>query len=257
MEQHFWINGRDNKKMSVIVHLPIKDSNETAPVLLFAHGFTGDKTGGNRMGVKLARHLCGEGYIVVRFDFIGSGESQGEFAQDTTFSGWLEDIQTVVSWTSQLDDVDPKRIGIIGHSLGGALVTYLASIDTRIKATCALAPVSYLEQNFRKIIIGPTLWEKSIQGEVIENFYGKKFSLFPIFARDLVQYDIQAAASQITQPFLIIHGKHDQAVPVENSYDLINSIPIKEKSLLAYDQEEHLFTEKIYPDVVKWFHKHL
>ncbi|MCQ6267932.1 alpha/beta fold hydrolase [Fictibacillus sp. WQ 8-8] len=257
MEQHFWIDGRDNKKMSVMVHLPTKDSNQTAPVLLFAHGFTGDKIGGNRMGVKIARHLSNEGYIVVRFDFIGSGESQGEFAQDTTFSGWLEDVRTVVNWTSQIEQVDPKRLGVIGHSLGGALVTYLASIDTRIKAACALAPVSYLEQNFRQTIIGPTLWEKSIQGEVIENFYGKKFSLFPIFALDLVQYDIQAAASQITQPFLIIHGKQDQAVPVENSYDLVNSIPIQEKSLLVYDQEEHLFTEKIYPNVVKWFHKHL
>ena len=142
MEQHYWVNGRDNKKISVMVHFPNGEPRQDAPVLLFAHGFTGDKTGGNRMGVKLARHLCNEGNIVARFDFIGSGESEGEFERHTTFSGWLEDLQTMVNWATQLDQGDSSKIGIIGHSLGGALVTYLSSIESRIKATCALAPVS-------------------------------------------------------------------------------------------------------------------
>jgi uncharacterized protein len=257
MEQHYWIHGRDNKKMSVMVHFPNRSFKQDAPVLLFAHGFTGDKTGGNRMGVKLARHLCNEGNIVARFDFIGSGESEGEFEQHTTFSGWLEDLQTMVNWATQLDQADPNKLGMIGHSLGGALVTYLSSIEPRIKATCALAPVSYLQQNFQQVIIGPALWEKSLQGEVIKNFYGKKFSLAPAFARDLLNYDIQAAATKINQPFLIIHGKKDQAVPMENSYDLVDSIQSKDKLLHVYVEEEHLFTEKIHSDIAAWFHEQL
>lgn len=264
MEEHYWIESREEKCISAMVHTPNKDSTsnplssfEKSPLVLYCHGFTGNKTGDNRMGVNLARALCQAGYIVVRFDFIGSGDSEGNFATDTHFSGWIKDLNVMFSWSQTLPQVNPERIGLIGHSLGGALITQFASLEKNIKALCALAPVSYLEENFKQIIIGPSLWEKGLQGQTIHNFYNKKYSLSPYFMNDLLTYDIQRIAPTVIQPYLIIHGEKDVAVPVQNSYDLIDLIGSRDKKLKIFADEEHLFSEKIHDPILEWFATHL
>jgi len=255
MQQHYWVEGREGKMISTMVHSP---SALNAPVIVYMHGFTGNKIGGNRIiGVKLARYLCSLGYAVVRFDCIGSGESEGEFANDTIFSGWIEDAKAILCWIDKLGNIDKNRIGLLGHSLGGALVTYMSSIDKRIKTTCALAPVSNLINNFKNIIIGPDLWKESMNGEHIHHFYGAKYSLSPNFVQDLHKYNILDAAKNIHQPFLIIHGEKDAAVPVNDSYTLFDSLASLQKDLKVFPDEEHLFTNDIYNTIVQWFEQTL
>ncbi|HET7580276.1 MAG TPA: alpha/beta fold hydrolase [Bacillales bacterium] len=259
MEKFLWIEAREGKNISVAVHYPDNGSSSTNqdPVILYCHGFTGNKTGGNRMGVELGRKLCEKGYVVVRFDYVGSGESEGEFETDTHFTGWLKDLRTVLSWVKGLDQVDPSRIALIGHSLGGALVTHMASIEKTIKCVCALAPVTYLEENFRGIILGTELWERSRKGERIENFYNKCYSLSPSFVQDLVKYNIIASASRVNCPFLIVHGKQDQAVPPANSLDLLGNIKSGQKELKVLEGEGHIFREKIHSPIINWLNLYL
>jgi len=255
MERLYWIEGRNRKKISVIAHFP-EDSafrSEPKPVLIYCHGFTANKLADNRMGVNMARDLCKRGYLFIRFDFIGSGESEGQFETDTYFSGWLEDLSDVMAWLPSLEQADTGRIGLIGHSLGGAIVTHYCASDDRIKAVCTLAPVTYLKKNFEEIIIGPTLWKRACESEVIQNFYNKKYSLSPFFVEDLLNYDIPSCAKTVTQPFLIIHGREDIAVPIDHSYDLLEYLSSSDKELVALEQEGHLLTPVIHPTLTKWF----
>lgn len=266
MEELFWVKARGNKHISVIVHTPNAEINsisvqdtvkERRPAIVYMHGFTGTKTGDNRMGVNLARALCQEGYVVIRFDYIGSGESEGEFDSDTHFSGWIEDAHQVLAWARTLPQVEPQRLGIIGHSLGGALVTYIAAQVPSIKAVCALAPVTYLEDNFKQVIIGPERWAQALKGETIRHFYNKKYALKPLFIQDLLQYDTLQAARKVSQPFLIIHGRKDEAVPAAHSHDLLNHLEAKDKHLQILADEEHLFSPSVHSFILNWFNRQL
>ncbi|MDQ0496513.1 alpha/beta hydrolase family protein [Paenibacillus brasilensis] len=252
MEKLYWIPGRENKQISTIVHVPQNSANRKHPVILYCHGFTGNKTAGNRMGVKLARRLCAEGYVVVRFDYIGSGESEGEFETDTYFSGWIKDAQSILAWTKTLENIDLDRIGIIGHSMGGAMATHLLSFEKTLKSICTLSPMSYLEENLKKVI-GPSLWEDLLSGQSVHNFNGSGYSLSPRFAQDLKQYNLLESASKISQPFLILHGKNDRAVPYENSYDLERTLLSPTKLLEVLENGGHLLSDDAYPTVVDWF----
>lgn len=259
MEKHFWVNGRENKAISAVVHSPSAKPHDAMPTIIYGHGFTGNKTGDNRMGVQLARKLCQEGYQVIRFDYIGSGESEGEFATHTYFTGWVKDFQSVLAWvrTTEDIDVDLDNIGLIGHSLGGAIVSYLASIEPHIKAICTLAPVFYLEASFQQVIIGEELWALGSNGGVMKDFYNKKLSLDPYFIQDLQHYDMREIANQIQIPLCIIHGLKDQVIPFEHSSHFLQHVSSEQKDLQLYEQEEHLFSPEIHAYILNWFDEKL
>ncbi|MEB3103856.1 alpha/beta hydrolase [Ferviditalea candida] len=254
MEQLFWIESRDAKNISAIVHFPeAAEAGGKRPVVVYCHGFTANKTSDNRMGVRMARKLRNQGFLVVRFDYIGSGESEGEFETDTHFTGWLQDADTVISWIKALPEADEKRIGLIGHSLGGALVTHLSALNPDVQAVCALAPVSRLEENFKQIIIGPELWQQALDKQTIRDFYNKKYSLSPFFVEDLLKYDILGSARSVQKPFLIIHGNADQAVPYQHSLQLHEALGSKDKQIKILEREAHLFSEAMDPVLSEWF----
>lgn len=59
------------------------DSGGPFPTIVFLHGFTVWKTGPQRLYEEFAREAVKEGFCVIRFDFYGTGESEGEFYEMT------------------------------------------------------------------------------------------------------------------------------------------------------------------------------
>ncbi|NEU29262.1 prolyl oligopeptidase family serine peptidase [bacterium LRH843] len=257
METHDWVKARNNKSISLVAHIPSSSPEETYPTIIYGHGFTGNKIGDNRMGIQLARFLCDKGYVVIRFDYIGSGESEGEFETDTSFSGWTEDFQTVLNWTKTLPYVDVSKIGIVGHSFSGAIVTYISTICPEVASVCALAPVFYLEESFKNTIIGNQLWEDALEGNTIKDFYNKKFSLGPFFVKDLAKYKMPEIALKVNIPMLVIHGKKDQVLSYKDSIDFNEKLHGIRKELKLFEKEGHLFTNDMHSDVLAWFRETL
>src|SRR6056297_578515 len=87
---------------------------------LFAHCFTCSKDLG--AAVAITRELAAAGYAVLRFDFTGLGESEGDFA-DTDFTSNVDDL--VVAADFLAERYEAPRI-LVGHSLGGAAVLQAA-----------------------------------------------------------------------------------------------------------------------------------
>lgn len=218
MKFHEWIPSR-GKRLSAMIHrsdtVPVG-----RPVMVFGHGFTGDKVGANQLMLNLANGLEADGLTVVRFDFAGSGDSEGEFAVDTTIKGWQQDLASVINWVKSQPMFTDSPLYLLGHSLGGLIV--LTNTDGSVAGRVALAPVMHPVANFRDIILGPELWEQSVQGKVIANFYNKGFTLGPEFVRDLLaeKYEPLATAASYQAPLLIIHGTDDVAVPISGSEEL-------------------------------------
>lgn len=220
MKEHLWIASR-RQRLSAMLHLP-ESFKPGTPLLVLCHGFTGNKVGYNHLTLHLANFLEKAGYGVLRFDYIGSGDSDGDFATDTSVAGWQEDLTNVLQWVDGQEQFATSPVVLYGHSLGGLVVLTHEDQIERVVARIVFAPVTKPVANFRERIIGPELWQKSLRGEKIENFFDRGFTLYSQFVKGLAtqDYDPISAASRLTTPLLIIHGTADVVVPLAGSQEL-------------------------------------
>ena len=110
--------------------MPEEDPPAPLPVVVLAHGYSGDRVGLSTLGRWLARN----GYAAVTFDVRGHGTNNSPFIGDIR-----DDLITVLDKIDDGGDFDPSRIALVGHSMGAFLAVEHASRDERIKATVALA----------------------------------------------------------------------------------------------------------------------
>ena len=93
----------------------------------------------HRLGVEReARALAAEGFGILMYDRRAYGESTG----DLNSSGWrdVEDIPAALAFLRRQDDVDPRRIGIFGSSLGGQVALRAAAMFPELRAVMADGP---------------------------------------------------------------------------------------------------------------------
>ncbi|WP_261664221.1 alpha/beta hydrolase family protein [Deinococcus sp. Marseille-Q6407] len=133
-----------------LLHLPAGAGQERPargwPALLMLHGFTGHKAGDHRLHTLFARQMAARGVAVLRFDFRGYGDSQGDFAAVTP-ARQLEDVQAAAGWLRAHPDTDPERLMLLGHSLGGLLAAQsAASVNPHRLALWAPALPDYFLQ---------------------------------------------------------------------------------------------------------------
>ncbi len=137
-EEFHWIL-HQGQRIAAMAHIP--EGNGPHPAVMMLHGFTGDKVESHYLFVKTARALAQAGFVALRFDFRGSGESEGRF-QDVTIPGEIEDALTVLSWLAEQPYVDVDRLGVLGLSMGGCVAAHVAGADPRIKALVLWAAVA-------------------------------------------------------------------------------------------------------------------
>src|SRR3978361_169216 len=116
----------DGLKLSAVLHVPDKRRGaERLPAFLVLHGFVGSKDESH--AEIQARMLEEMGYAALRFDFRSCGESEGERGQVRCFDQ-VADTKNAMTFLAGRAEVDPKRIGVIGHSFGAAVAVYSAGI---------------------------------------------------------------------------------------------------------------------------------
>jgi len=150
----------DGIKMQGDLYVPADfKKDDKGPAVIFCNG-----TGGSRKGTptKLATHFVKAGYVFLAFDYRGWGDSdgklqpvealpkpddKGEVTVKAKVARWqmnyadqTEDIRAAISYVSGEPGVDKDRIGIMGSSYGGGLVTWVAGNDPRVKCVVAQVP---------------------------------------------------------------------------------------------------------------------
>lgn len=132
------------------------------PLVIMVHGyFSSDKLGPARLYVQIARAIAELGLQVLRFDFIGFGESDGEM-ESVTLESELEDGQTVVS---KMRRQGYSRIILVGHSFGCNLSILLAEHSQSIVKVIAISPV-YEKNSQGKYLLGKQVDELQKNGVV-------------------------------------------------------------------------------------------
>ncbi len=231
------------KRTFGFLHVP--DGPLPAPGLIYCHGFTGDHIGQNRMVTRFARAASEAGYVTLRFDFIGSGDSEGDFASHTHLTGWLEDLENALNFLSRQEEVDRSRIGTIGLSFGGAAVLCKGDAGGRVKAVATWSAVVHLEKSYRETILGPELWERAEKGEKVKNFYNKGFSLEPGFLDDIKKYHpLEAVRGFNGLPLLIVHATGDEVIDPDHARELYEAAP-EPKGLVMIEGDDHVFKDRL------------
>lgn len=202
---------------------------------IFAHCFTCTK---NLMAVKnISRALTANGFAVLRFDFTGLGESEGDF-EDTNFSGNVSDLVAAAHYLEQ-NYKAPSLL--VGHSLGGAAALFAAAEIASIKAVATIgAPSNPVHV---KHLFKSTLPEIKETGKARVNLGGRDFTIKKQFLDDLETKSLSAVVKNMRKPILILHAPQDDTVGIKNAEEIYHAAH-HPKSFVSLDGADHLLIRK-------------
>lgn len=202
---------------------------------LFAHCFTCSK---NLLAVtNISRALTSKGIGVLRFDFTGLGESEGDFA-DTNFSGNIQDLVVAAEYLAKNYAVPSI---LIGHSLGGAAVLMAASQLDFIKSVVTIGAPS--DTPHLKKLFKSSLEEIEENGKAVVSLGGRPFTIKQQFIEDLDKTELTSVISELRKPLLIFHSPQDETVDIKNA-EKIYVAAHHPKSYISLDKADHLLTNK-------------
>ncbi len=178
------------------------------PAVILYHGFTGNRMESKWLFVQFARRLAAEGWGCVRFDFSGSGESDGEF-KEMTLGREIEEGKEILRFVRRMEGVDPEKVFLCGFSMGGVVATHVAaSMPECVRGMCLWAPAGNMreiaEECFRT---GIPLPDGGVDLEGV--------TLGRPFYEELKEWDLYEGISSYKGPVLILHGDRDESVPLE------------------------------------------
>lgn len=217
MERQITIH-HGNEQIAASIHYaaPVSQAGRCKnrlPLVVICHGFVGSRIGVDRLFVKTARDLANDGFLVVRFDYIGCGESTGEYGREGIDS-MIAQTRTVLDYALGIGDIDPTRVTLIGHSLGGMVALLTAVRDRRVKNLILWSAVAYPFNDIVNIT-GRKVYEQSIK-EGSADYLG--YGLAPVFYESLGTYQPLQEALKFTGDVLVIHGTSDDSIPTDYAF---------------------------------------
>ena len=149
----------DDLKLSGIVHVPDGHSpDERRPAIIMMHGFGANKNGGPEW---VCTQFESWGYVALRFDYRGCGESEGERGRVIPMEE-ISDARNAVTYMAERLEVDPDRVALCGSSLGAGVAVYAAGIDPRVAAVILENGLGNGERIIRSMHT-PESWNKFLQ----------------------------------------------------------------------------------------------
>ena len=198
---------------------------------LFAHCFTCSKD--LKATRRISRSLAEQGIAVLRFDFTGVGESEGDFA-DTDFSSNIEDLVAAADFLR--DQYEAPRL-LVGHSLGGTAALVAASRINEVRAVATIAAPSDTD-HLRELLVekAPAVQ----QGETAEiKLAGRAFRIKRQLLDDLAEHSVHDAIADLRRPLLLFHSPLDNVVTIDHARRIFEAAK-HPKSFISLDNADHL-----------------
>lgn len=202
---------------------------------LFAHCFTCSKD--LKAANNIARALAGAGIAVLRFDFTGLGQSEGDFA-DTNFSSNVSDLLAAVRFLEE--NYRAPEI-LLGHSLGGTAILQAAS---EVPSAVAVATIGSPADpgHVRHLFAGA---EETLRDEGVAEVHlgGRPFTIKRQFLDDLERHALPDGVKSLRKALLIMHAPLDDIVEIDNASALF-ATALHPKSFVSLDKADHLLTRE-------------
>lgn len=133
------IPSSDIQMRGVIYYPKATKENEKFPAVIIVHGWTPYGARAGEPYTYVAKEYSENGFIAMAITLRGWPESGG---QDDCGLKQPRDIASAAEWLSKQPQVNPKRIGLMGQSLGGQVVLSAAALTKSVKATAAYFPIT-------------------------------------------------------------------------------------------------------------------
>lgn len=185
-----------------MLHKP--DNCSTVPLVILLHGFTGNRVDSKFLFVSFSRYLQERGIACLRFDFLGSGESDGLF-HEMTFLKEAVQANLMIDYAKSFDFV--SEIILMGFSMGGAVASFISN---------------QRKNDIDKIL----LWSPAGNMDELAQGYFNNYQILPNgnidldgielgreFYEELQIIDLFSGIQDVNKPVLICHGSQDIGVP--------------------------------------------
>jgi hypothetical protein len=198
---------------------------------------------------QLAGAIADGGFIVVRYDKRGVGQSGGR-QESATIADYADDLRAAVNFLADRKDVDPKRIAVVGHSEGGAVALIAASKDKKIAAVGLVAASGVsgadlvlqqqehmldrskisdadkqakiaLQKKIQQAVITGTGWD-DVPAALRKQVDNPEF-------QSLLLFDPAKTMPDVRQPMLVVQGELDTQVEPSNA-DRLEALARKRKN---------------------------
>lgn len=257
--------------LSGVLHAPAEQKpGERRPAFLVLHGFGGNKESGN--SVTITEQLARWGYLAMRFDFRGCGESGGKRAW-ILCEDQVEDTKNALTFMAGRPEVDPERIALIGSSFGAAVAIYTGGVDERAAAVVSSGGWGDGERKFCRQHPTPEAWQRFTdmlargrehRDKTGESLMVPRFDIVPIpehlrgnlnqmsvmeFPAETAQsmYDFRAddVVGRIApRPLLLLHSANDSVTPTEESIELFRRARQPAELHLLSEVDHFMFSEE-------------
>ncbi|WP_019028064.1 alpha/beta hydrolase family protein [Colwellia piezophila] len=178
------------------------------PALIFLHGWAPQNVRAGERGTYTAKKFSKSGYVTLAVTMRGWPDTGGD-----DLCGWKQpqDISLVVDWLKKQANVDPNRIGIVGHSQGGQVALLTSALNKSIKSVVAYYPVTDISLWSKKTDLPKEAVDSYING--VCAYKASQEDRSPVFK-----------AERINANVLLMHGEDDQRVPIEHSEIMLTAL---------------------------------
>lgn len=225
---------------SIAIRLALPAPGKPAGLAVLLHGFSSSMK--NSTNEALLPSLLAKNIAVLRFDFRGHGESDGEIGNITITSAVL-DLKKAVDWSAtEYPELSSIRHVLVGSSFGGA-IALAGARQVGASGIILKSPVSdiYQMQLQRRGEDGMREWKDTGVASVT----GKKGTswLKYTYIEDAIQYNLHKIAQESGIPINVIHGNEDEVVPYSHTVQLCNNVGSLAK-LMTIDGGDHRYSRK-------------
>lgn len=253
----------EDKKVFGILHLPITIEGPV-PAVVVCPGFAGNKSGKYRVFVEIGQELAKNGIAVLRFDYRGAGDSEGDFSE-ITIESQVNDAIACLNFLRNDLRINGDRLGLLGRSLGGMISVLSASQFQQIRSMALWAPV-FSSEPWKNI------WD-SLKFSSLDGLKQGALQHLPPniptipnveFLKQFFEMDLNKELASIKHiPLLHIHGKMDEFVKFEHALAYETACQANKKtSFIQLPNSNHDFSNdeerKIaIAETMQWFQKTL
>jgi uncharacterized protein len=256
METLVQFRNASRKVLRGMIHRPAgRAGRRGVPAVVFFHGFTSDRMESHWIFVKCSRALARAGIASLRFDFFGSGESEGDFTE-ASLQSEMSDAMAAVEFLRRQRGINPHRLALLGMSLGGAvaaMIAHRARVQSLVlwSAPAELASLASIASQVARPVPG--------RSDLVD------YNAHPIptaVIDGIQKMDPLRQVALFHQPTLMIHAENDAYLPISHAERYLKAAGTAVKQLLIIPGSDHTFTSltwecEVIGRSVEWLKAHL
>jgi hypothetical protein len=179
---------------------------------------------------EIADTLSRRGIAVLRLDDRGVGGSDAGPANATS-ADFAGDVRAALAFLRTRSEIDPARVGLVGHSEGGIIAPMVAVTDPRLRGIVLIAGTAsrgrtIADDQIRRLFASDTTLPRAKRDSLLAVALRQADSAYaaPGWLHWFAQYDPLPTARRVRIPTLILQGETDRQVPVTEAAALAAAI---------------------------------